>query len=134
MMIYAQTDCVFLAVACRKLPATDSDWKDQTPEEIEKDLTFLGLIAMMDPPRPEVAEAIQQCHTAGVRIIMITGDYGLTAESIARRIGIVRSNDARVITGLDLDELDESALKESLLHEVIFARVAPEHKLRVVTD
>lgn len=130
---YARNGLRVLAVACRKLPAIDSDWKDQTPEEIEKDLTFLGLIAMMDPPRPEVAEAIQQCHTAGVRIIMITGDYGLTAESIARRIGIVRSDDARVITGLDLDELDESALKESLLHEVIFARVAPEHKLRVVT-
>ena len=130
---YARNGLRVLAVACRKLSRADSEWKDQTPEEIEKDLTFLGLIAMMDPPRPEVAEAIQQCHTAGVRIIMITGDYGLTAESIARRIGIVRSTNASVITGLDLDNLDEQALKESLLHEVIFARVAPEHKLRVVT-
>ncbi len=130
---YARNGLRVLAVACRSLSAADTQWKDQPPEEIERDLTFTGLIAMMDPPRPEVAEAIQQCHTAGVRIIMITGDYGLTAESIARRIGIVRSNDARVITGLDLDKLDEPALKESLMHEVIFARVAPEHKLRVVT-
>ena len=64
---------------------------------------------------------------------MITGDYGLTAESIARRIGIVRTKDLKVITGLDLDSLDDDALKESLSHEVIFARAAPEHKLRVVT-
>ena len=59
------------------------------PRLIESDLTFLGLMAMMDPPRPEVTEAVEKCHHAGIRIIMITGDYGLTAESIARRIGII---------------------------------------------
>ena len=104
-----------------------------TPESIERDLIFLGLAAMMDPPRPEVAEAVQQCHSAGIRVIMITGDYGLTAESIARRIGILKTSHPKVITGVDLDDLDDQALEEALRQEVIFARVAPEHKLRVVT-
>ena len=88
---------------------------------------------MMDPPRPEVAEAVAQCHSAGIRIIMITGDYGLTAESIARRIGISADRSRAIITGADLDTMDEEALQESLQQEVIFARVAPEHKLKVVT-
>jgi magnesium-transporting ATPase (P-type) len=88
----------------------------------------------MDPPRPEVADAVKKCHTAGIRIIMITGDYGLTAETIARRIGILRTSAPKVIAGVDLDALDDQALKEALHQEVIFARVAPEHKLRVVTS
>ena len=66
---------------------------------IERDLTFLGLEAMMDPPRDEVAMAVGKCHQAGIRIIMITGDYGLTAESIARRIGIIRQPQPRIISG-----------------------------------
>ena len=90
-------------------------------------------MAMMDPPRPEVAEAVQKCHSAGIRIIMITGDYGLTAETIARRIGILKTRIRRLSPGVDLDALDDQALKEALREEVIFARVAPEHKLRVVT-
>ncbi len=102
-------------------------------ERVEQDLTFLGLAAMMDPPRPEVAEAVAKCHTAGIRIIMITGDYGLTAESIARRIGIVRTPRPHIVTGVDLDGMDEPALHAALRDEVIFARVAPEHKLRVVS-
>ena len=61
---------------------------DRSPEQLEAGLTFLGLIAMMDPPRPEVADAVNTCHRAGIRTIMITGDYGLTAESIARRVGL----------------------------------------------
>jgi P-type E1-E2 ATPase len=65
---------------------------EYSPETVERQLTFIGLMAMMDPPRPEVADAVDKCHTAGIRIIMITGDYGLTAETIARRIGIVQSN------------------------------------------
>jgi magnesium-transporting ATPase (P-type) len=104
-----------------------------TPEVVEQDLTFLGLMAMMDPPRPEVAEAVKKCFTAGIRIIMITGDYGLTAESIARRIGIIQTLTPRIITGVELDLLGETALREALEQEVIFARVAPEHKLRVVS-
>ena len=70
-----------------------------SPETIEADLTFLGLVAMHDPPRPEVAAAVDTCHRAGIRIIMITGDYGLTAESIARRIGIIRGAQPRLVTG-----------------------------------
>jgi potassium/sodium efflux P-type ATPase len=110
--------------------ASDSEY---TPEVIERDLTFLGLMAMLDPPRPEVAQAVEKCHTAGIRIIMITGDYGLTAESIARRIGIIHGEHPRVITGADLDSMDNEALQDALRDEVLFARVAPEHKLRVVT-
>ena len=84
------------------------------PEEIEQDLTFVGLMAMMDPPRPEVAEAVQRCHHAGIRIIMITGDYGLTAESIARRIGIVEKPGVRIVTGAELDTMSDEALQEGL--------------------
>jgi len=133
---YARNGLRVLAVASRKLPKisqSESVPVEYTPESIESDLTFLGLMAMMDPPRPEVAEAVQKCHSAGIRIIMITGDYGLTAETIARRIGILKTSHPKVITGVDLDALDEQALKEALRQEVIFARVAPEHKLRVVT-
>ena len=133
---YARNGLRVLAVATRDLPQasrTGGRSIEFTPEVIETELTFLGLVAMMDPPRPEVAEAVQQCHTAGIRIIMITGDYGLTAESIARRIGILRTPDPKVVSGIELDALDDQALKEVLHHEVIFARVAPEHKLRVVT-
>ncbi len=133
---YARQGLRVLAVASRKLPKStqsESIAVKYTPESIESDLTFLGLMAMMDPPRPEVAEAVQKCHSAGIRIIMITGDYGLTAETIARRIGILKTSTPKIITGIDLDALDDQGLKETLRQEVIFARVAPEHKLRVVT-
>lgn len=105
-----------------------------TVENTEKDLIFLGLVGMMDPPRPEVPKAIDLCHRAGIRVIMITGDYGLTALSIARKIGLTRTQNPRVITGPELTEMDEEALKKILNEEeVIFARVSPEHKMRVVT-
>jgi potassium/sodium efflux P-type ATPase len=133
---YARNGLRVLAVASRKLPEASRPGSapvEYTPESIERDLTFLGLMAMMDPPRPEVAEAVQKCHSAGIRIIMITGDYGLTAESIARRIGILRTAHPKVITGVELDALDDQALMEVLRQEIIFARVSPEHKLRVVT-
>ncbi len=133
---YARNGLRVLAVATRELSEVSRPGNtptEYTPEAIEHDLVFLGLVAMMDPPRPEVAEAVRLCHSAGIRIIMITGDYGLTAETIARRIGILSTLDPKVITGVDLDALDDRALEEVLRHEVIFARVAPEHKLRVVT-
>jgi Ca2+-transporting ATPase len=88
---------------------------------------------MMDPPRDEVALAVGKCHQAGIRIIMITGDYGLTAESIARRIGIIRKPQPRIISGADFDAMDDETLKSALNEEVIFARATPGHKLRVVT-
>ena len=118
-----------LAVAYRKLP---KDLGSQSAEDVEHDLTFLGLVAMMDPPREEISAAVQKCNQAGIRVIMITGDYGLTAESIARRVGIVNSSNPRIITGFELDQLTDDELKDAFHEEVIFARVSPEHKLRVV--
>jgi Ca2+-transporting ATPase len=126
---YARAGLRVLAVAQRTLNALPMPCDT---DHIERDLTFLGLVAMMDPPRPEVESAVATCHTAGIRIIMVTGDYGLTAESIARRIGIIRAAQPRIVTGAELDSMDEAALRDALMGEVIFARVAPEHKLRVV--
>jgi magnesium-transporting ATPase (P-type) len=119
-----------LAVAQGALPAGVTT---STPETIEADLTFLGLVAMLDPPRPEVADAVEQCHRAGIRIIMLTGDYGLTAESIARRIGIIRGPQPRLLTGPELAAMDDEALHAAVQDEVICARMTPEQKLRVVT-
>jgi magnesium-transporting ATPase (P-type) len=127
---YARAGLRVLAIAMRLLP---DNLTEHTAEAIERDLTILGLIAMQDPPRPEVQSAVEKCHRAGIRIIMITGDYGLTAENIARRIGIIRSAQPRIISGAELDRLDDGALQAALSDEVLFARVAPEHKLRVVS-
>ena len=133
---YARNGLRVLAVACRNITAQDelpAALSAYTPELVEQNLTFLGLVVMSDPPRPEVADAVTLCHNASIRIIMITGDYGLTAESIARRIGIVQSSDLRVISGMELESLSDDQLKEALKGEVIFARVAPEQKYRVVS-
>ncbi|MBU6351039.1 MAG: cation-transporting P-type ATPase [Chloroflexi bacterium] len=118
-----------LAVAERQLPVGFDDFR---AEAVEQDLVLLGLLGMLDPPRPEVAQAVATCRSAGIRTIMVTGDYGLTAESIARRIGIVVRPLPRLVTGADLDGMDASALAEALQEEVIFARVSPDHKLRIV--
>lgn len=126
---YARGGLRVLAVAMRYLPP---DLREYTPEAIEKELIFLGLMAMMDPPRPEIVEAVDKCRRAGIRVIMITGDYGLTAESIARRVGIIRGASARIISGAELDAMDDEALRAELQKEVLFARVSPEHKLRIV--
>ncbi len=128
---YASEGLRVLAVAYRDLGREGACY---TVEGVETDLVFLGLVALYDPPRPEVAEAVRRAQEAGVRIIMITGDYGLTAEAIARRVGIVRGPDARIITGVALDAMSDEELREALRgEEVIFARVTPEHKLRVVS-
>ena len=134
---YARGGLRVLAVAYRLLSRDEglpTALSAYTPELIEQKLTFVGLVAMADPPRPEVADAVALCHKANIRIIMITGDYGLTAESIARRIGIVRGEHPRVISGLELEKLSDDELKAVLRDEVIFARVAPEQKYRVVTN
>jgi magnesium-transporting ATPase (P-type) len=133
---FAREGLRVLAVAMRSLPEPTVKAQlvgEYTPEAIEHDLTFLGLAAMMDPPRVEVRMAVEKCHRAGIRIVMITGDYGLTAESIARRIGIIRGDRPRIINGSDLDAMDDKSLKEALQGDVIFARVAPGHKLRIVS-
>lgn len=134
---YARGGLRVLAVACRTLqpplPGPAGDHTGQwTPETVEQDLTFLGLVAMLDPPRPEIRAAVETCRRAGIRIIMITGDYGLTAESVARRIGIVRTRRPAIVNGAELDALSDEALLDHLKDEVIFARAAPEHKLRIV--
>jgi Ca2+-transporting ATPase len=117
-----------IAVAERPV-ARGEDAQDMAT--MEAGLTLLGLEAMQDPPRPEVIGAVAECHTAGIRIIMITGDYGLTAEAIARKIGIITSPDARVITGAMLDAMSEQDLKDVIGGEVVFARVVPEHKMLI---
>jgi magnesium-transporting ATPase (P-type) len=88
---------------------------------------------MMDPPRPQVENAIQICRQANIRIVMITGDYGLTAESLARRVGMLTTPDSIILTGAELDGLSDAALQELLDKEVLFARMAPEHKMRLVS-
>lgn len=134
---YARNGLRVLAVAYRLLHKEDdipTAMSAYTPEIIEQNLVFVGLVVMADPPRPEVAAAVEECRRAGIRIVMITGDYGLTAESIAKRIGIVKGPSPRVVSGLELEELSDDKLKEYLKDEIIFARVAPEQKLRVVTN
>ncbi len=129
---YSRRALRVLAVAMRQLPDQPAPGSEQA-EDLERDLTFLGLVAMMDPPRPEVAAAIVTCRRAGIRILMMTGDYGLTAESIGRRIGLV-DGDVRIVNGDELDHTDEAGLTDLLAGEsVIFARTTPAHKLRVVT-
>lgn len=129
---YARVGLRVLAVARREWPGSMLGFQ---PETVERSLTLLGLIAMMDPPRPEVASAVRLCRRAGVRVIMITGDYGLTAESIARRIGLIAGDDPppRILTGPELDAMDDGALTAALRDPVIVARAAPENKLRVVS-
>ncbi|WP_075981821.1 cation-translocating P-type ATPase [Bacillus massilinigeriensis] len=133
---YARLGLRVLAVAVRYIgkddPDIPSNLSDYTPENIEKKMTFIGLVVMADPPRPEVADAVAKCHRAGIRIMMITGDYGLTAESIAKRIGVVVGEHPHVISGIELEKMSDEELSSALKGEVIFARVAPEQKYRVV--
>jgi len=118
-----------LALAYRELQPRVGAY---TPENVECDLVFIGLAAMMDPPRPDVSQSIDVFRRAGIRLIMITGDYGLTAESLARRVGMLSVEHPRILTGGDLDSMDDETLIHGLDDECVFARVAPEHKLRIV--
>ncbi|HTG01451.1 MAG TPA: HAD-IC family P-type ATPase [Nitrospirota bacterium] len=126
----AQEGLRVLAIAVRPLEA-DSGF---TVENTEREMTFLGLVGIMDPPRPEVPRAMELCSRAGIRPIMITGDYGLTALAIAKKVGLTRSDLPRVVTGRELDGIDDDGLARILKDEVIFARVTPEHKMRIVTS
>ncbi|HAK89232.1 MAG TPA: ATPase [Nitrospiraceae bacterium] len=114
-----------LSFACSEL---------QTPNsKLEEDMVFLGLIGLEDPPRPEVPEAIKKCHEAGIRIIMITGDGSRTAVAIAREIGLVKGN-STVIEGHDFIKMSDMELRKELAgKEIIFARMTPKHKMRVVS-
>lgn len=102
-------------------------------EEIEKDLVFVGLAGMRDPPRVEVKEAVEKATQAGIRTVIITGDYGPTAQVIAQEVGIVEKQCCQVIRGVDLEELNDRAIIDEVKKgNVIFARVSPEQKLRIV--
>ena len=118
-----------LALAERRLPPGVPP--PHLREEAERELRFAGLVAMLDPPRPEVADAVARCHTAGIRILVITGDHPLTAAAIARRVGI--GADPVVIVGEELDRLSDDELKVLVSggDEMIFARASPESKLRI---
>jgi len=122
-----------LALAERYPLPSRSGATPYTSEAVERDLIFLGLAGMMDPPRPEISAAVQAFRSAGIRLVMITGDYGLTAESVARRVGMLASPAPRILTGADLDALSDANLQSLLDEEVIYARMAPEHKLRLVS-
>ncbi|MCF7831138.1 HAD-IC family P-type ATPase [Candidatus Gracilibacteria bacterium] len=104
-------------------------------EEIEKNLVFVGLVGMIDPPRSEVHSAVSKCHTAGIRTIVITGDFGITAEAIARELGIVQGNNVQVFTGDEVKKMSDTKLTKLLKDKeqsVIFARSLPDQKMRIV--
>ena len=115
-----------LAVAYRDVSALPSD-----DRESESQLIFCGLIAMEDPPRPGVKEAVAQCKRAGILPVMITGDHAATALAIGQRLGIAESS-SQVMTGPELDRLDDGALSKKVFQYRIFARVSPEHKVKLV--
>ncbi|MEQ8836847.1 MAG: HAD-IC family P-type ATPase, partial [Lacipirellulaceae bacterium] len=114
-----------LIVARRELPASEV----LIESAVEKELTLLGIVGMTDPPRPEAASAVQLAQTAGIRVLMITGDSAPTAIAIARRVGI---NAEQAITGQQLEQLSNEQLSEELKNDIVFARTTPEHKLRIV--
>jgi Ca2+-transporting ATPase len=117
-----------LGLACR--PYTTSSTGH--PPDLEHELVFLGLVGMIDPPRPAVREAVQLCRTAGIRPVMITGDHPLTAYQIARELQIITPENDTVFTGQDLDLLSPEALEAAVDRVSVYARVAPEHKLNIV--
>ncbi|MDO4740214.1 MAG: cation-translocating P-type ATPase [Eubacteriales bacterium] len=117
-----------LAVAIREL---DSVPENPTSEELEKDLTLIGLVGMIDPPRPEVRDAVAVCRQAGIKPVMITGDHVVTAAAIAKDLGIMQPGD-RAVTGVQLKEMSEEELDRSVRDIAVYARVSPEDKIRIV--
>ncbi|MBN2608988.1 MAG: cation-transporting P-type ATPase [Candidatus Fermentibacteraceae bacterium] len=120
-----------LAIAFRPL---DRDGRDYVLEEVEKDVVFLGLVGMMDPPKEGVREAITACREARVRIVIMTGDHAITARAVGREIGLSSEGDPVVYTGDQLEEMGDGELTGILMsgEAVLFSRVSPEHKLRIV--
>ncbi len=122
--------------ALRVLAAAKRDWAekpaDNTPEFLEQDLVFIGLTGMIDPVRPEVKDAIEQCRSAGIRPVMITGDHKDTAVAIAKELGII-TDATQAITGAELDDISDEELAEKIQQYGVYARVQPEHKVRIVT-
>ncbi|MHA1736051.1 MAG: cation-translocating P-type ATPase [Candidatus Thorarchaeota archaeon] len=117
-----------LAFAYRPLEEELPEWE---PEHVEREMVFVGLMGMMDPPREEVAPAIEKCKSAGIRPMMITGDHEMTARAIAVQVGLMEP-DGRVLTGAKLDKLQDSEFISAIRDCDVYARVAPEHKMRIV--
>ena len=117
-----------LGVAYRPLDTAPSE---PTPEALEHDLVFIGLAGMIDPARPEVAASIEVARKAGIRTLMITGDYPDTARAIAKEIGLLRAG-GQVSTGAELEKMDDATLRERVTEIDVFARVSPKHKVRIV--
>jgi len=117
------------AEALRVLAVARRD--DAAVDDAERELTFLGLLGMIDPPRPEAAEAVATCRRAGIEPVMITGDHPLTAQAIARELGIL--TDGRTVTGPEVEAMDDERLEGEVGSIQVFARVSPLHKLRIVT-
>ena len=122
--------------ALRVLAAAKRDWStkpaDNTPEFLEQELVFLGLTGMIDPVRPEVKAAVEECRNAGIRVVMITGDHKDTAVAIAKELGII-SDASGAITGAELDNISDDQICEFVKQYGVYARVQPEHKTRIVT-
>jgi calcium-translocating P-type ATPase len=127
---WAEEGLRLLAVAERTVD--EAELTSLTRELAERDLTLLGVAAMIDPPRPEVPDAVARCHSAGIRLIVVTGDHGLTAQGIAEAVGIGHAG-LRIVTGADLERMPEAELDERLAsgEELIFARSSPEDKMRI---
>lgn len=120
-----------LAFAYREMPKEKTYRRQGT----ETKMVFIGLMGMIDPPRPEVAKAVALTHQAGIKTYVITGDYGVTAEAIARQVGIVTGKNLRIVQGVELQTLSEPRLSKIIRDndEIIFSRVSPEHKLKIVS-
>jgi Ca2+-transporting ATPase len=118
-----------LAIAAKVLPNESVDLS----QGVEEDMTFLGLAALLDPPRPRVEAAVKEARSAGIRVVMLTGDHELTAYSIAKKVGIITSKDQKIVTGQDLNQMSDNDLATMFVKgECVFARIAPEQKLRIV--
>ena len=120
-----------LRVLCGAMREWDAKPENSEPEFLEQDLTYLGLSGMIDPVRPEVKDAIVECREAGIRPIMITGDHKDTAVAIAMELGIISSPD-EAITGAQLNDMDDETFNRNIEHYSVYARVQPEHKVRIV--
>lgn len=118
-----------LAIAYKRV---DGEHAEHTAEDHEQDIVFVGIHGIMDPPRQEVPGAVAEAASAGVRTVMITGDHAVTASAIAEQIGIKSSDEQTVHTGSELDSMTDQQLAETVKHAAVFARVTPEHKLRIV--